>query len=29
VQVCIRETNESKPIDDASLEIQVSSKPGA
>jgi len=29
VQVCIRETNESEPIEDASLKIQVSSKPGA
>ena len=28
-QVCIRETNESEPVDDASLEIQVSSKPDA
>jgi hypothetical protein len=27
-QVCIRETNESEPIDDASLRIQVPSKPG-
>ena len=29
MQVCIRETNESEPFDDASLRIQVSSKPGA
>jgi hypothetical protein len=29
VQVGIRETNESEPIEDASLKIQVSSKPGA
>jgi hypothetical protein len=29
VQVCIRETNESEPIEDASLRTQVSSKPGA
>jgi len=28
-QVCIRETNESEPIDDASLRSQVSSKPDA
>ena len=28
VQVGIRETNESEPIDDASLSILVSSKPG-
>ena len=28
-QVCVRETNESKPIEDASLNIQMSSKPGA
>jgi len=28
-QVSIRETNESKPVEDASLEIQVSSKPEA
>ncbi len=27
-QVCIRETNESEPIDDASLRILVPSKPG-
>jgi hypothetical protein len=27
--VCIRETNESEPFDDASLRTQVSSKPGA
>jgi hypothetical protein len=29
VQVSIRETNESKPFDDASLRNQASSKPGA
>ena len=29
VQVGIRETNESEPIEDASLRSQVSSKPGA
>jgi hypothetical protein len=29
VQVWIRETNESKPFEDASLRNQVSSKPGA
>ena len=29
VQVSIRETNESEPFEDASLRIQVSSKPGA
>jgi len=29
VQVSIRETNESEPIEDASLRSQVSSKPGA
>ena len=29
MQVCIRETNESEPFDDASLRNQVSSKPGA
>jgi hypothetical protein len=29
VQVRIRETNESEPIDDASLRSQVSSKPDA
>jgi hypothetical protein len=28
-QVCVRETNESKPIEDASLNIQMSPKPGA
>jgi hypothetical protein len=28
-QVSIRETNESEPVEDASLEIQVSSKPEA
>jgi hypothetical protein len=28
VQVSIRETNESEPFEDASLIIQVSSKPG-
>ena len=27
VQVCIRETNESEPFEDASLRTQVSSKP--
>jgi hypothetical protein len=29
VQVCIRETNESEPFEDASLRNQVSSKPEA
>jgi hypothetical protein len=29
VQVSIRETNESEPFEDASLTVQVSSKPGA
>ena len=29
MQVSIRETNESEPFEDASLRIQVSSKPGA
>jgi hypothetical protein len=29
VQVSVRETNESEPFDDASLRIQVSSKPEA
>jgi len=28
-QVCIRETNESEPFEDASLRNQVSSKPEA
>ena len=28
-QVCIRETNESEPFEDASLRSQVPSKPGA
>jgi hypothetical protein len=28
-QVCIRETNESKPFEDASLRNQVLSKPSA
>ena len=27
--MCIRETNESKPFEDASLRIQMSSKPEA
>jgi hypothetical protein len=29
VQVSVRETNESKPFEDASLRIQMSSKPEA